>query len=115
MSIENMPRRIDTVTLLLDEQILDESFESGRFEQPFFCGCGTDFIISFNSEDEATQYAAAQCPTCTALAPTFPGGEADPALVAPDLPTNVACINTARTVRESLAQDALLDLAVAAA
>lgn len=120
MTIANMPRRIDNVTLLLDEQILDPMFVQTRFEETFFCGCGEAFVISFGSEDEAQAYVAAQCPACTALAPNFPADETDPAISAPDLPgrvstTKAPCLATVTMIRESVATDTMVDLAVAAA
>lgn len=121
MSIADMPRRVENVTLLLDEQILDPHFVQTRFEETYFCGCGEAFVISFASEDEAQAYVAAQCPACTALAPSFPEGEADPAIETPDLPGRATapaaapCLATVVTIRESLAADTLADLALAAA
>lgn len=120
MTIANMPRRTENVTLLLDEQILDPRFEQTRFEETFFCGCGEAFVISFGSEDEAQAFVAAQCPACTALAPNFPAGESDPAVTVPDLPgrataAKAPCLATVTMIRESAAADTLVDLAVAAA
>jgi hypothetical protein len=120
MTFDATPRILPTVTLLTDEQILDESFVADRSEQVFFCGYGHDFVLSFATEEEAEAAVVAECPVCTALAPTFPQAEADPVITAPDLSniapvTHLACLRTTRLVRESLAEHARRDLAISAA